>query len=347
MKKHFYLSTMIAGLLLFINAIDLNAQELTNTKLIGEGSNIYQPVYNPVDGSVYISAAKDQGMKGVVYKLDGQSLEVLDSIAIPASPPMGLGINVTTQTLYSTNSRRGLVTATNLSTGQQTHISCAIPVRSAREVIVDEKRNLIYVTNVRAGGIWVIDGRSNTFDRFIYNIGRAVTGAALDVENNKLYVTAMGEHQIVVVNAESGIVEKKFKAHGERPTNVFLDTVRHRLFVANQTTENITVLDSESGELIKVIPTGRGALGVDFDAERDRIYVANRHGRTVNVIDGTSLEILKTFDMEGLPNTFAINHATGEVYVTNKDAVQERDEKGDTFIREARNGDSVSLFSSQ
>lgn len=345
MDIKFFLKTGVLTTVIFCHIFSAKAQTLQKTEKIGTESNLYQPAYNPTDGAVYVSAAKDRDRKGVVYKLDAETLRITDSFPVPVSAPMGLGINVTTQTLYTTNSRTALVTAIDLSTRAQTHISCGVPVRQAREVIVDEKRNIIYVTNVRAGGIWVIDGRTNTFERFIYNLGGAITGAALDVANNKLYATAMRDNQIVVVDAESGIVEKKFDAHGERPTNVFLDTVHHRLFVANQTTENITVLDSENGDLIKAIPTGRGALGVNYDGKRDRIYVANRHGRSISIIDGTSLEVIKTFEIEGLPNTAVIDHATGDVYVTNKDAVPEKDEQGNSVIREAKYGDSVSKIS--
>lgn len=320
-------------------ASGLQAQELTKIQKLPEGANIYQPVYNPEDGSVYVSAAK-----GVIYKLDGKDLQVLDSIAVPGAAPQGLGINVKTQTLYSTNSRKALVVATDLKTGSQTYISATVPGTNAREVRVDEERNLIYITSVRAGGIWVIDGATNKFQRYIYNLGRAITGAAVDVANNKLYATAMSDNQIVVVDAATGIIEKKFDAHGERPTNVFYDPTHNRLLVANQTTENMTVLNAEDGKLIKAIPTGKGALGVDYDAQNNLIYVANRHGRTVSVIDGTKLEVIKTIAMKALPNTVAINRENGAIYVTNKTAVKEKNDRGETFIREAENGDSVALI---
>src|SRR5699024_3895384 len=154
------------------------------------------------------------------------------------------------------------------------------------------------VTNVRAGGIWVIDGKSNTFQRFIYNLGGAITGAALDVENNVLYATAMRDDKIIVVDAGTGIVKNRFDAHGTRPTNEYHDIDRNRLYVANQTTENITVLDAADGKLIKAIPTGKGALGVNYDAQKDLIYVANRHGRSMTIIDATSLEVVKNIEIE-------------------------------------------------
>lgn len=332
--------TFVATLLI---SSGVTAQNLVKTQLLPEDSNIYQPVYNPVENAVYVSAAFDRE-KGQIIKLDGTTLEIIDRIDVPGAAPQGLGMNVTTQTLYSTNSRKSLVVATDIKTGKQTYISNAVPGTTAREVRVDETRNLVYITSVRNGGIWVIDGKTNTFQRYIYNLGRAITGMAIDEENNKLFATAMADNQIVVVDAEYGIVEKKFDAHGVRPTNVFYDQKNNRLLVANQTTENITVLHAETGELIKVIPTGKGALGVDYDAKNNLIYVANRHGRTVSIIDGTKLEVIKTIEMEALPNTLAINRENGDVYYTNKTAITEKDENGKEFIREAKDGDSVSLL---
>lgn len=321
-----------------------NGQDLANTQKLPQGANIYQPVYNPVENAVYVSSAKGGNQEGVIYKLDGKTLAVTDSITVPGAAPQGLGINVKTQTLYSTNSRKSVVVATDIKTGNQTYISSTVPGANAREVRVDEDRNLVYITSVSNGGIWVIDGNTNKFQRYIYNLGRVLTGTAVDVKNNKLYATAMSDNQIVVVDAATGIVEKKFDAHGERPTNVFYDQTNARLLVANQGTANITVLDLEDGKLIKEIPTGKGALGVDYDAKNNLIYVANRGARTVSVIDGTKLEVIKNIAMDALPNTVAINRNTGEVYVTNKVAVRERDENGKEFVREAKNGDSVSLI---
>ena len=319
------------------------AQTLVKTEKVSVNSNVYQPVYNPKDGFVYVSSAAQQGETGKIYKVDPISLKTVDSIAVPESAPMGLGISVNTQTLYATNSRTGIVSAIDIATGKQTHITTGTDGQAPREIRVDESRDLVYASSVRGGGLWVIDAKTNEFLKFYGDLGRAITGHYIDEQNNKIYATAMGDNEVVVVDGATGKVEKKFPAHGERPTNVHHDAKGNRLFVANQTSENITVLHAETGELIKAIPTGAGALGVDYDPARDRIYVANRHGRTVNVIDGTSLEVIKTFEIGALPNTVAINHETGDVYVTNKEAVQERGENAPEPVP-APNADSVSLI---
>lgn len=329
----------VAGL----SANTASAQQLVKTEKIGINSNVYQPVYNPKDGFVYVSGAGEQGSTGKVYKIDAKTLRTVDSIAVPESAPMGLGISVNTQTLYATNSRSGIVTAIDLATGKQTHIKADAEGRAPREIRVDESRDLVYASSVRGGGLWVIDAKTNKFLKFYGDLGRAITGHYIDEKNNIIYATAMGENEVVVVDGATGKVLKKFAAHGERPTNVHHDAKGNRLFVANQATENITVLDAETGELIKAIPTGKGALGVNHDPKRGKIYIANRHGRTVNVIDDKSLEVIKTFEIGALPNTVAINHKTGDVYVTNKQAVRERGENAPEPVP-APNADSISLI---
>lgn len=319
------------------------AQTLAKTEKVSANSNVYQPVYNPKDGFVYVSGAAQQGATGKIYKIDAKTLKTVDSIAVPESAPMGLGISVNTQTLYATNSRTGIVSAIDLKTGKQTHIKADEEGRAPREIRVDESRNLVYASSVRGGGIWVIDAKTNQFVKFYGELGGAITGHDIDPKNNILYATAMRDNEIVVVDAATGKVQKKFAAHGERPTNVHYDAKGKRLFVTNQTSENITVLDAETGKLIKAIPTGAGALGVNYDEQRNRIYVANRHGRTVNVIDGTNLNVIKTFEMGALPNTVAINHQTGEAYVTNKVAVRERGENAPEPVH-APNADTISLI---
>lgn len=324
-------------------ALPAQAQTLVNTEKVSANSNVYQPVFNPVDGFVYVSSAAQQGETGKIYKIDPTSLKTVDSIAVPESAPMGLGISVNTQTLYATNSRTGIVSAIDLKTGKQTHITADAEGRSPREIRVDESRGLVYASSVRGGGLWVIDAKTNEFVKFYGNLGGAITGHDVDEKNNIIYATAMRDGEIVVVDGATGSVLKKFAAHGERPTNVHYDEKGNRLFVANQTSENITVLDAESGALIKAIPTGKGALGINHDPIRDRIYVANRHGRTVTVIDGTTLAVIKNLEIGALPNTVAINFENGDVYVTNKAAVQERGEDAPAPVP-APNADSISLI---
>jgi len=330
-------SMFVTTAALSITGNPLNAQTLVKTQKVG--SNIYQPVVNQKDGAVYISSAGTQA----VYKLDPATLAVVDSIVTPESAPMGLGISQNTQTLYTTNSRTGLVVAIDIPTGKKTIIEADAEGRAPREIRVDESRNLVYASSVRGKGLWVIDAKTNKFLKFYGDLGNAITGHYVDETNNVIYATALGDNEVVVVDGATGKVLKKFSAHGERPTNVHHDAKGNRLFVANQTSENITVLDAKTGALIKAIPTAAGALGVNYDPQRDRIYVANRHGRRVNVIDGTSLEIIKTFEIGALPNTVAINHQTGDVYVTNKEAVRERGENAPEPVP-APNADSVSLI---
>lgn len=329
-----HLITAATAALVF-NVAATNAQSIAVTQKVGD--NIYQPVVNQVDGAVYISAAGSSK----IYKLDPKTLVPVDSIALE-NAPMGLGISNKNQTLYST-SRNALVTATDLKTGKQTSIANPVKGASAREVFVDDTRNKVYVTSVRAGGgIWVIDGATNTFEKYIYNLGSALTGGSIDSKTNTIYATAMGDNKVIVVDAETGVVQKRFAAHGERPTNVFFEPTGNRLFVANQATENITVLDAEKGELIATVPTGKGALGINYNPEKDHIYVANRHGKTVSVIDGKTYKVIKTLEMEALPNTVAINFKTGDVYVTNKQAAAERGSKEKPAP--VKNGDTVSLI---
>lgn len=323
--------------------IPAHAQTLVKTEKIGINSNVYQPVFNPKDGFVYVSSAAQQGATGKIYKIDPKSLKAVDSIAVPESAPMGLGLSINTQTLYATNSRTGIVTAIDLQSGKQTHIEADAEGRSPREIRVDESRGLVYASSVRGGGLWVIDAKTNKFLDFYGDLGGAITGHYIDEANNIIYATAMRDGEVVVVDGATGKVLKKFDAHGERPTNVHHDAKGNRLFVANQTSENITVLDATTGALIKAIPTGAGALGVNHDPIRNRIYVANRHGRTVTVIDGETLEIIKNFEIGALPNTVAINFETGEVYVTNKEAVSERGEDAPEPVP-APNADSISLI---
>lgn len=305
------------------------------------GKGLYEIVYSSSGNAVYVASAGSRGANNAqIYKLDPVTLQATDSIALTENPGYGLGINDKTQTLYTSNTRNNSVHAIDLKTGQVKTIVPAFEKSHTRELVVDEQRNKIYVSDVgKPSKVWVIDGSSNTLERVIENTGESTTGMALNQKEQLLYLTNLGTNEVAVLDLKSDQIIRSFPAGAEGSVNIELDKKTNRLFVANQTTGVVTVLDAGSGELLKTIPTGEGALGIRFDQKNERIFAANRRAGTVTVIDSNSYEVLADLKTGTHPNTVAINPKTGNAYVTNK-AQSKRDDL--SFVDP--NGDVVTLI---
>lgn len=312
------ISLGIGGLFSLL-AISTNAQTIQHNEKIAAG--IYEIIYNPTGHELYVATVGTrQNPGGFIFVLDAETLTKKDSIDVKFAPAFGLGFNRKTQMLYTSNTVSNSVHVVDV-TKRELVITIYPEMENShtREIVVDEDKNIIYVTDVgRPGSVWIIDGETNTLETIVGDLGTSTTAHALNKEKNVMYFTNMGGHDISILDLETQEIIQVFPAHGERPTNVQYDTETDRLFVTNQTTADLTVLNATTGELIKKIPTGEGSLGVRFDPDRNRIFVANRGSGTVNIIDSDSYEILATLETGTHPNTVVIDPATGAAYVTNK-----------------------------
>ncbi|SEK18394.1 YncE family protein [Parapedobacter koreensis] len=321
-----------------------HAQRLSKSAKVG--ASLYEIAVDHSDGAVYVASVGQQGNPGpFIYKLDAQTLAAVDSIALGEAPGFGLGINQKTRTLYTTNTRSNSVHAIDLKTGSiLATITNGAESSHTREVIVDEKANKVYVSDVGdPSTIWVIDGKTNQYLYSLEGAGKTATGLAVDGDNELLYVTAMGDNEILVYNTKTREKVKSFPSGSESPINIAFDKKGDRLFVTDSKNSVLTVLKASSGELLQKVTVGENPIGVSFDAGRNRIYTANRQGQSLTVVDGSSYAVIKTLPTEGLSNTVAVHPKTGAVYVTNKQ-VGTRVREGQTPPAPLPNGDTVSLI---
>lgn len=313
-KKSSKLALAIIGLAVFGHSAAA-AQEVVSSAPAGRG--VYEAVFAN-DGHLYVTGAGSRTAPGgALYKINPANLAMVDSISLTENPPYGIGINSKTQVAYTTNTRTNSVSAVDLKTGKLlATFNHGEDKSHTREVIVDEDKNLIYVSDVGDPScIWVIDGKTHTFSHVIPNTGKTTTGMTFVDGKDKIYVTNMGDNSIAVVNTVTKQVDKSFPSGGESPINIVSDG--QRLFVTNQKSGTLTVLDKD-GTLIKSIETGAGAIGVAYDPVKNRIYSANRQTGTTTVIDATSYAILADLPTGSHPNHVKVDPKSGAAYVISK-----------------------------
>lgn len=312
---HYLSIAALSALTCFVSQ-EATGQQVEKSSKAGTG--VYEAVINTVDGHIYVTGAGSRTSPGgTLYKINPVDLSIIDSISLKDSPPFGIGLNNKTQLAYTTNTRSNSVSVVDLKTGQLVAtIKNGEEKAHTREVLVDEDKNLIYITDVgKQSGIWVIDGKTNKLSHIIPDVGLTATGLTFAGSKDLIYITNLGDNSIAVVDVNSRKVIKKFPSGGEAPVNVGSDG--KRLFVTNQKSGTLTVLDTE-GNLLKNIATGAGAIGIAFDPVKNRIYSANRQTGTTTVIDATSYEILADLPTGSHPNNVKIDPKTGIAYVLNK-----------------------------
>lgn len=315
-------------------AAALSAQAPVIQKTVQVGKGVYEVVSNDPDGTIYVASTGADSRK--IYLLDGKTLETRSSIDVSEAPAYGLGINPVTQTLYTSNTRSGSVSAIDLKSGAviATIKDTLEPRAGVFRVLVDEINNRIYVS-VTGGRIWVIDGKSNRLAGIVENVGRSPIGLALDSTRRVLYAANQGDNEVVAIDLATRRITARYPTGAERSTMLAIDPGGKRLFVTNQGSGDLSVLNlADGGKVVETIKTGAGALGVVYNPATDLIYVANRGTSTVTVINGANYQIKAQLSAPGFPNTLALDSRSNTVYLTSKlKATGGDDAAGDTVSR--------------
>lgn len=310
-------------------------------------SEVYQLVYNPGDGNIYVAGPKagfNRQADNFVYVLSGKDLAVKDSINVGKNLPFGIGLNTRTQTLYVGHSIQNSVSAIDLKTKKQTIIPGGKEKGKIREIVVDETRNLVYVSDHGNPSVWVIDGKTNTLVQSIDHPGAYLIGLNVDPARERIYATDGDtmEGNILVFDSKSRTLVDKYKTWSYCPMNIAVDYKSNRIFVSQSNDNNITIVDGNTGQIINKVYLGYDSspIGLVYDEKTNLLYTANRSKKEVAVVDMESFKVKERIPTGGLPNTISLDKETGLIYVTNKNAgrgkTEEKLENANTVIRISR-----------
>ena len=113
-------------------------------------------------------------------------------------------------------------------------------------------------------------------------------------ESNKIGVVTDVGNDLVVVNVETGLVEKKIPTQQVVSHLLVLHPNKPLAYVTNINSSSVSVIDLEMNQVIKIIPCGLGAEGIDITPDGLEIWVANNKENTISVIHTDTNEITHT-----------------------------------------------------
>ncbi|REC95487.1 YncE family protein [Kushneria indalinina] len=328
------------------------SEQIVTQKDIDQG--LYELVFSPSQQSIYVAATGGFGEGesdnygenegGSIYRLNSQTLEVEETIALDQKP-FGLALNEKTHTLFVGHTLDKSVTAINLEDNTTRHLALATEEEKAqakeddvfgpnpRQLSVDEQSNTLYMTGVGDKSVlWVIDGDNLALTDTIEGFGTWATGLAVDHDGRRIYVSTMKDNAVRAVDMDSHEIIAQWPTGGEGPLNLALDVERHQLYVTNAGSGNVTVLDTQNGKLKDTFESGEGALALML--EGDRLYVTNRKAKTVTIYDRDSHKLLDTVQTPLMPNSLMAISDTSGVYVSLKQPLDEnhQTDKPDSVI---------------
>ena len=116
-----------------------------------------------------------------------------------------------------------------------------------------------------------------------------------------LIVTSERSQALLRVDLSRGRVVDEFPTAAETSHMVVLNPARTTAFVANIATGSVTAIDLATGEILRQIPTGRGAEGLDITPDGRELWVANRAEDTLTILDARTFEVEASLPCAGFP----------------------------------------------
>lgn len=175
------------------------------------------------------------------------------------------------------------------------------------------------------------------------------------LSDGRLLVTAEGKKELLVVDPKARRVLARVPTGRETSHMVAASSDGRRAYVANIGSGSVTVLDLVAAKVIKDIPTGAGAEGIDISPDDREIWVTNRAADTVSIIDTRALSIAASLKAAQFPIRIKITPdgkralvscaRSGDVAVF--DTQGRRELKRISIEREAVPGSGDRLFSTQ
>jgi YVTN family beta-propeller protein len=116
-----------------------------------------------------------------------------------------------------------------------------------------------------------------------------------------LLVTAETRGALLGVDLERRAVVKTVATEQAASHMVAATPDGKRAFVANIGSGSITAVDLDTWQVIKSVPTGAEAEGIDVSPDGKEVWVTNRAADTVTVLDAATLETRATLECPGFP----------------------------------------------
>jgi len=122
------------------------------------------------------------------------------------------------------------------------------------------------------------------------------------LKDGRLVVTAEGKKEIVVIDTRAEKITARYPTGQDLSHMVAVSPDGHRAFVASLSgAGSVVAIDLASGKVLKDIPTGKGAEGLDVTPDGREVWVANREANTITIIDVKSLAPVFTIQAPGFP----------------------------------------------
>jgi len=204
---------------------------------------------------------------------DSMSLALQNTVVVPIHPS-AFGVNSVTHRLFFTTENGSTGT---LSTFDRNVAPVGSPVPTyvlAGELMVDESRNRVLVSNSHGNDVAVIDTAANAFTRLLFAAGLGyIYGAGFDPVSDTVFVAGPNPgSKLIAINATTGVESRRVDLYNSG--EVSFDPLSNSVWVSHMNTDQkVSIYEASTlGSLGDIdVPSG-GASHIEIDATTGIAY---------------------------------------------------------------------------
>ncbi|WP_367046879.1 YncE family protein [Streptomyces sp. Je 1-332] len=284
---------------------------------------LYQSAYSERNDALWVASSVGQPPAPVtesrLLRADPDTLRVEKSYA-PAvnagtgavQSVYGVAVDDEHNTVWTTNTRDNSVSVYSQLSGK--HLATLPGVNHAREVVVDERRDLVWASAFGDGTLVAFDSGTFKEKRRVTVPGAGPTGLAVNERTGSVYAADHNGDRIIEVAVDAK--SPRLIPTGDGPLSVALSKNGRTAYTGDQTSGTVSVVDLREGAVTRSVESGEGTKSVAVDHRSGHVLAVNRLSATVTVVDPRKGAVVKTVATAALPNH--VHVADGSAYVVDK-----------------------------
>ncbi len=182
-------------------------------------------------------------------------------------------------------------------------------------VAVNAVTGFVYVTNMGAGTLSVIDGGNNSVIATI-PVGVSPSGLWVNTATNTIYIANQGSNNLTVLDGNTNAIKATIPV-GTLPVAVTGSAAANTVYAVNQGSNTVSIIDGATDTVKETIVVGSGPAAAAYNAATNILYVANQGGGDISVINGFSNVVVASIPVGDSPTGIAVNPDTSRLYVAN------------------------------
>lgn len=170
-------------------------------------------------------------------------------------------------------------------------------------VVYDANRDRLYVANVDAGSVSVIDRKVGTVK--VIKTARGAEGLAITNDGAALWVANAQANSISVIDLEADRVVRTFRSGGRFPVKIRMAPNGKDVWVAHNNSRELSVYNVTTMEKTATIPLESAPLGLLISPSGDRVFVTLPRLDRIDVFDGVTRKQITSFSPGTEPDGMA------------------------------------------